>query len=124
MSRLLFPFLAAAVQAWASPAGAETAFFAAIDDVPLPPGFHEQGEGFAFNGPDGRIIEAEAVGDGDPLAVQTFYQQTLPALGWSEAPAAAEGLVFLRGRERLVLQLGPAALRLRLTVRPASMQPD
>lgn len=120
---MLAAVLAAAALA-SAPAWAETAFFTDVEDVPLPPGFTEQGPGFSFVGPEGRILEAEAAGAGDPLAVQAFYQQTLPALGWAEAPAAAEGLVFLRGRERLVLQLGPGALRLRLTVSPASMEID
>jgi hypothetical protein len=118
-------FLAALV--CAGPAIAETRYFARIPDVPLPPGFTESGSTPSFEG-HGRLVLAEATGQGDGLAVRDFYYAALPQLGWSES--VEEGaVVFQRGRERLHLFLtredgGAIRLRVQLAVQPASMNAD
>ncbi|WP_395646645.1 hypothetical protein [Terricaulis sp.] len=123
MSRSLF--LAAILIA--SPAFADTRFFAALDDVPLAPGLSE-GAGFQFEEAGGRIIGATATGRATPEAVRAFYADTLPSLGWSLSPTGADELVFLRGRERLAFSIRRdgqgAALDVRLFTRPASMNAD
>jgi hypothetical protein len=120
----LFATLACAASA---PAWAQTSYFAAIEDLPLAPGLEERG-GFEFAGADGRIIDAEAAGAASAGATRRFYEAALPALGWSQSPAGAGALVFLRGRERLTLTLqeiqGGVLLSARLVLRPASMAVD
>lgn len=121
-------FLLALVAAVAAPAYAEAAYFAAIDDVPLPPGFREREGGWSFAGEAGRIVEAEALGSASGVAVREFYDETLPALGWSASPQADGALVFVRGRESLSFSVrsegGLTLIGVRLVTRPASMAPD
>lgn len=124
MSRVV---LAVALLA-ATPAFAETHYFGALPDVPLPPGFMESVAATGFDGADGRLIMAEATGAGATASIRAFYTSCLPSLGWSLSPTGDDELVFLRGRERLSLTLsGDAAhtrLHAQLTVRPASMNAD
>lgn len=111
----------------ASPAFADTRYFAALEDVPLAPGLTEAA-GFQFEEAGGRIIGATANGRATPAAVRAFYSDTLPALGWSQSPTGTDELVFLRGRERLTFSVRRegqgAALDVRLFTRPASMNAD
>jgi hypothetical protein len=120
--------LALTIAALSAPASAEAAYFAAIDDVPLPPGFAEREGGWSFAGEAGRIVEAEAVGAASGLAVRVFYAETLPALGWSASPQSDGALVFVRGRESLSFFVrgegGATRLSARLVTRPAAMAPD
>lgn len=86
-------------------------FLDAVDDMPLMEGLSETGEGVAFDKPDGRIIRAVATGGVTPGAVQRFYLETLPQLGWSLAGNGARSgsgqLVFIREQERLEIYLDP-----------------
>lgn len=120
MSRALFMV----VLACAAPASAQTHYFAAIEDVPLPPGFVE-GETSGFAGEGGRIVLAAAQGELSGLAVREFYYENLPRLGWSLSPQPDDALVFQRGRERLSFTVestgGRTRLGVRLAVLPASM---
>jgi hypothetical protein len=106
----------------AAPAFAQTAYFAAIDDVPLPAGFAEIGGGWSFAGAAGRIVEARARGSAGGLAVRDFYDAALPPLGWSLSPQADGTLVFERGRESLsftvVAEAGVTTLGVRLVTHP------
>lgn len=108
----------------ATPACAETAFFAEIPDLPLPPGFAQTTPGMSFESERGRIVVAEAIGAGEMLAVRDFYLETLPHLGWGES-AEDEMLVFIRGRERLHFYIervdGRIRLRAQLAIAPAAM---
>ena len=111
----------------AAPAHAQTAYFAAIPDLPLPPGFSEAPADAAFEGA-GRVVFAEALADGDQaLPARDFYYETLPQLGWA---TSIEGgaVVFQRGRERLHLFLiregAHVRLRVQLAAQPASMNTD
>lgn len=123
MSRALF-LVAVLI---ASPAFADTRFFAAMEDVPVAPGLSE-GAGYQFEEAGGRIVGAAASGRATPAAVRAFYNDTLPALGWSLSPTGTDELVFLRGRERLTLAIRSqgqgAMLDVRLFTRPASMNAD
>ncbi len=73
-------------------------FLEAIEDLPLMPGLEELVDrGLAFDKPGGRIVEAYAQGPVTARAVQGFYGDTLPQLGWQ--PLSAES--FLREGEQL-----------------------
>ena len=114
MSRFALAFVAAL----AAPALAEAAYFAAIEDLPLPPGFTERaspGEGFTSE--SGRIVLVAADGALTPLAVRDFYYETLPQLGWSVSPQTDGTLVFQRGREELSFTVETANGRTRLGAR-------
>lgn len=124
MSRVLF----AAIFVCAASAHAQTAYFSAIEDLPLPPGFVEQEPAPGFAGHGGRIVLAFAEGDLPGLSVRDFYYEVLPQLGWSVSPRPDGALVFQRGRERLSFTVadidGRTRLGARLAVLPASMDAD
>ncbi|WP_156767733.1 hypothetical protein [Candidatus Viadribacter manganicus] len=115
----------------AAPAFAQTAYFAAIPDLPIATGLAEsenQQTSFATSD-DAGLVMATAHGAPMPDQVRAFYTESLSALGWAYEPAqGSEDLTFLRGRERLVLNIAPhdggTQLRVRLIVRPASMNAD
>jgi hypothetical protein len=96
-------------------------FLSVLDDMPLMPGLTElRDQASDFQTPEGRIIDGTAAGSVDARAVSSFYDQTLPALGWRrEAPGR-----FLRDRERLVIAVAPGATKgavtVRFSVRPQS----
>jgi len=101
MSRIAF----IAALFFATPASAQTAYFSALDDLPLPPGFNESAPPGLFEAPEGRILALSAEGAGEGAAIRDFYYETLPALGWTEHVRADGALEFRRGRERLSLTL-------------------
>jgi len=124
-----FAFIAAI--AIAVPAYAQTAYFAAIPDLPIAPGLHESENPFGalFSGAQGDIVLAHARGSAAPDDVARFYADSLSALGWAYQPGPRDdGLAFARGRERLILHIEPQGgetyLRVRLIVQPASMNAD
>ena len=54
-----------------------------VADLPLPPGFVEEVDAsLSFNKLEGRIVEAKARGNSSKNAVVSFYNTTLPRLGW------------------------------------------
>jgi hypothetical protein len=66
------------------------AFIAGTEDVPLMPGLMPvPGSSFAFDKPEGRIVEAQAAGKLSRDAVLAFYGASLPQLGWKAAGAKA-----------------------------------
>lgn len=89
-----------------SPAyGAET-FVSGVDDLPLMPGLAAlPTQTVVFDAPGGRIVEAWADGTVSREAVLSFYDATLPQLGWT---AAAPDL-FRREGETLRLEFPPDA---------------
>lgn len=92
-------------------------FVAEIPDLPLMPGLTELSDaGVVFDKPSGRIVEAYAQGVVSRDAVQAFYRDSLPQLGWS--PATAER--FTRDGEALTIEIveGAQPLTLRFTLRP------
>ena len=112
----------------AAPAFAEAAYFAAIEDLPLPPGFVERDAGAAFESLEGRLVLSYAKGEMSGLAVRDFYYGALPPLGWSLSPQPDGALVFQRGREELSFTVeqrdGRTRLGARLVVAPAAMDAD
>jgi hypothetical protein len=127
MSR--FAFIAAL--SCTAPAFADTAYFAAIPDLPVAPGMSESPGPFlaAFSSTSGELILANARGSATPVAVERFYSDSLSALGWAYTPGPRnDGMTFVRGRERLILHIEPrdggTSLRVRLIARPAPSNAD
>jgi len=91
-----------------------TAFVGGFDDLPLMAGLEEiEGAGVTFDTPSGRIVERYATGDVAAAAVERFYRETLPALGWQPAG----GLAFRREGEALTIAVFPPAVDRHLVVR-------
>ncbi len=122
-----FAFTAALVVA--APAFAEVAYFASIEDLPLPPGFVEMNTGWSMAADSGRLTEVRAQGSGNAHSARRFYAEALPPLGWSPSPQLDDALVFVRGRERLMFSFsefeeGRVLVRARLLVNGAASQGD
>jgi hypothetical protein len=84
-------------------AGQGSAYVAGIPDLPLMPGLKELPDsGLVFDKPGGRIVDALAQGSMTPQSVITFYDQTLPQLGWQREGRGT----YLREGERLEIDLG------------------
>ena len=103
--------LSLAVPAAAAPALAQSAgngYVEGIPDLPLMPGLTSLPEsGLVFDKPGGRIVEAFAEGGMTPQSVRSFYDETLPQLGWQREKLGA----YLREGERLRLDLSEDAGR-------------
>jgi hypothetical protein len=89
----------------AGPVAAQGAgFLSAYEDLPLPPGLSEvPGSGLSFDTPAGRIVEAYARGGARSAEILSFYSETLPQLGWSQAGPAS----FRRDAELLTIAVKP-----------------
>lgn len=98
--------LAGAAMAISIAAAAQAAeFFAAIEDLPLPPGFVElEADGMVFESPAGRIVSAVARGPGTAEGVRAFYRGALPPLGWEVRSADR----YRRDEEQLSFTFEPA----------------
>jgi hypothetical protein len=98
-----FAFIAALV--CATPAFADTAYFATIPDLPIAPGLRDASDNWEFSGEGARAIGVSASGRADLEQVRIFYQTALPALGWglSIGSGGENETVYLRGREQLSL---------------------
>lgn len=77
-----------------------------MGDVPVMPGLVPAEEApLVFDKPAGRIAQSVMAGPVDRNAVLSFYNQTMPQLGWSRAPQrAGGGASFLREGEELRLE--------------------
>ncbi|GAA4253732.1 hypothetical protein GBZ26_10780 [Azospirillum formosense] len=77
-----------------------------MGDVPVMPGLAPAEEApLVFDKPAGRIAQSVMAGAMDRNAVLSFYNQTMPQLGWSRAPQRAGGSAsFLREGEELRLE--------------------
>ncbi|WP_353858375.1 hypothetical protein [Azospirillum formosense] len=95
-----------------------------MGDVPVMPGLAPAEEApLVFDKPAGRIAQSVMAGAMDRNAVLSFYNQTMPQLGWSRAPQRAGGSAsFLREGEELRLEfVEPApATDVRATVQKAA----
>ena len=81
-------------------------YVAGVADLPLMPGLDEMKEsGLIFDKPGGRIVEAYAAGAVTRTSVLSFYDTTLPELGWRRDRSGG----YLREGERLQLTLTEAA---------------
>ena len=77
-------------------------FLSVLPEVPLPPDLREHHKhAVIFDKPQGRIALTLASGTSDQESVLTFYDETLPALGWQRT---APGL-YRRDGEALELKL-------------------
>lgn len=84
---------------------AQERFLADLDDLPLMPGLTETAGGrTTFETPAGRIVERNAAGNLASSAVQRFYADTLPQLGWQPVGDGS----FTRAGEKLRIEF-PAA---------------
>jgi hypothetical protein len=97
----------------------EVRFLSGAEDLPLMPGLVEvPGESVTFDTPEGRLIEALAEGAVTVAAVESFYDQTLPQLGWSVAGPRQ----YLREGEYLHIEFseeGEGRLGVRFSLSPA-----
>lgn len=76
---------------------AESRFFSALPDVPIAPNFNELTDSVViFDKVSGRLVDFAAQGAGDCAAALSFYQKSLPALGWVKLSAG-----YLREAELL-----------------------
>src|SRR5579872_2945578 len=76
--------LAAALPVRRAAAEEAPGFLAGTEDVPLMPGLsNDPATLVVFDKPQGRIVEVEATGKVTRAAVETFYAESLPPLGWS-----------------------------------------
>ncbi|NVK19798.1 MAG: hypothetical protein HWE30_13955 [Methylocystaceae bacterium] len=59
-------------------------FLSVLQDVPLMAGLTESSDGAVrFDTPQGRIVEAYAVGTVTKASVLSYYKDSLPSLGWT-----------------------------------------
>ena len=89
-----------------------------LGDVPLMEGLVEDvSQRLVFDKPEGRIVEVVALGQLSQSVVQAFYQETLPALGWT---ANKVDFLFERDGESLeiVFQKNQGILIVNLTISP------
>lgn len=90
---------------------AGTSYLQEIEDVPLPNGFHTNGEpALVYDTPSGRIIEIIAEGISNTEEVEKFYNDALPQLGWKKKVS------FYRGG--LDMRFNKEDEELRLNIRP------
>ncbi|MFN3700476.1 MAG: hypothetical protein ACK4VI_03025 [Alphaproteobacteria bacterium] len=95
-----------------------TAFFSALQDVPVMEGMQELPDyTLVFDKPEGRIIETLAVYNTDSTAdsetIRAFYQSALPQFGWHRVSRAVESGAqrdfFGRSGETLMIELDTAS---------------
>lgn len=72
----------AAIILWTPALAADQRFLTEVDDLPLAPGLVELPGGTLFDLPQGRIVEASAQGTMLEVEARSFYDETLPELGW------------------------------------------
>ena len=73
-------------------------FVTGIADLPLMPGLQEiEDSAMVFSKPEGRIVEIMVSGAVSRDAVSSFYERTLPQLGWRRVEAES----WLREKELL-----------------------
>ena len=103
--RALAPLLVAAFFYAAEPARAAN-YVSGIEDLPLMPGLTESiDEAAVFDQPAGRVVSAVAAGPVSPASVRAFYEETLPALGWSAPEHTKAGnMIFHRAGEYLEIE--------------------
>jgi hypothetical protein len=98
-------------------AASAAAWIEGVEDLPLMPALtRSPTPPVVFDKPAGRIIQASAEGLVPASDVRRFYESALPQLGWK----AAAPLVWVRGNEKLTIELTAAQQRtvVRFTVAP------
>jgi len=93
------------------PASADSgAFLAEIDDLPLAPGLTELPGGTLFDTAAGRIVEATAEGSMLEVELRSYYDETLPELGWTRIGADS----YQRDKEVLRFEISTEGMRIRI----------
>jgi hypothetical protein len=93
-----FPVLCVIAFLTATMTFAADRFVTGIADLPLMPGLQEiEDSAMVFSKPEGRIVEIMASGAVSRDAVSSFYERTLPQLGWRRVEAES----WLREKEIL-----------------------
>jgi hypothetical protein len=96
----------------ALPVRAADVFVSGFEDLPLMTGLTQVvGNSILFDTPQGRIVQASAVGTVSQSSVMQFYAETLPQLGWAQV----EDTEFQREGETLKVEF--TDLNQRLEVR-------
>ncbi len=96
----------------ALPVRAADVFVSGFEDLPLMTGLTQVvGNSILFDTPQGRIVQASAVGTVSQSSVMQFYAETLPQLGWAQV----EDTEFQREGETLKVEF--TELNQRLEVR-------
>lgn len=73
----------------ALPVRAADVFVSGFEDLPLMTGLTQVvGNSILFDTPQGRIVQASAVGTISQSSVMKFYAETLPQLGWAQVDDA------------------------------------
>ena len=81
--------LALSITTGAFQARAADGFVSGFEDLPLMDGLTQVAqESVLFDTPQGRIVQASAVGTATQASVVSFYDSTLPQLGWTRSAAA------------------------------------
>lgn len=104
---VLFSFSASAEKA---------AFVAGFEDLPMMPGMIQAGgDSVSFDTPSGRFVEVYVeTAKADKAAVESFYDRTLPQLGWKKKNSAAKGFAFTREGEELFFTVDGKTVRVEL----------
>lgn len=88
MSSRLIGLVAGALLFLASAQAADNFVFG-FEDLPLMDGLTQVAQdSVLFDTPQGRIVQASAVGNATEASVIAFYDSTLPQLGWTQIAAA------------------------------------
>ena len=81
---------------------AEQGFFSVIEDLPLMPSLLENREvAITFESSAGRVVDVQADGVASPSAVDAYYKESLPQLGWK----AQNNGSYLRENELLFIKI-------------------
>ena len=102
-------------------AGEQTDYLSEMSDIPMMPGMVEQdGGGFVFDAPDGRVVEEVVfLEKKNPNDVLGYYSAVLPQLGW----IARKSGVFSRNNEQLTVNIDKVGGGVKVTFR-LSPQPS
>jgi hypothetical protein len=102
-------FAASGAASGAGSGSTAATFLSNLDDIPLMPGLTERKDlAVSYDKPEGRIVEAFAVGRLSSAAVSKFSASTLPQLGWRDQGNNR----FAREGEELILNFTTAAKKL------------
>lgn len=102
---------------------AKESFIDGMEDVPLAPNTIQiKNDNFSFGNEETRLIEAYLTSKNvKESAIENFYLDTLPQLGWKFAGKSKKTLVFTREQEELDIhfeKIKPLLVRVTLTGRP------
>lgn len=108
--------------ALAQTGAAAPVFFEALYDVPVMPGLEElKDQAMLFDKPDGKIASVVAASRALSAAdVASFYEATLPQLGWKKTTQNQ----YVRGDDRLVMEITrtPPLTVIQFTLSPTRLQ--